>query len=41
MLKERLGKFSLRLNEEKTKLCRFGRYAKRDCVTIQRKESNV
>lgn len=32
MLKERFRKFSLKLNEEKTKLCRFGRYAKRDSV---------
>ena len=27
MLKERLSKFKLRLNEDKTKLCRFGRFA--------------
>ncbi len=30
MLKERLSQFSLKLNEDKTKLCRFGRYARRD-----------
>ena len=29
-LKGRLNKFGLRLNEEKTKLCRFGRFAERD-----------
>ena len=29
-LKNRLSKFNLRLNEEKTKLCRFGRFAERD-----------
>ena len=29
-LRERLSKFSLRLNEDKTKLCRFGRFAERD-----------
>ena len=28
MLKARLSKFSLELNEEKTKLCRFGKFAR-------------
>jgi RNA-directed DNA polymerase len=28
VLKKRLGKFGLKLNETKTKLCRFGKYAK-------------
>ena len=39
MLKERLGKFSLRLNEEKTKFCRFGRYARRDYVLYKEKRA--
>lgn len=38
-LKKRLEKFNLRLNEEKTKLCRFGKFAKRDCV--MRKEQRA
>ena len=29
-LRKRLAKFGLRLNEAKTKLCRFGRFAERD-----------
>ena len=29
-LRQRLAKFGLRLNEAKTKLCRFGRFAERD-----------
>ena len=29
-LRQRLKKFSLQLNEDKTKLCRFGRFAERD-----------
>lgn len=29
-LKKRLGKFNLKLNEKKTKLCRFGKFAQRD-----------
>lgn len=33
VLKKRLAKFKLELNEEKTKLCRFGKFAKRDCKT--------
>jgi len=37
LLKERLGKFSLKLNEAKTKLCRFGRYARRDCILREEK----
>jgi hypothetical protein len=30
VFKKRLEKFKLKLNDEKTKLCRFGRFAKRD-----------
>lgn len=29
-IKGRMGKFKLRLNEEKTKICRFGKFAERD-----------
>jgi hypothetical protein len=32
-LKQRLNKFGLSINEEKSKLCRFGRYAQRDAKT--------
>lgn len=32
MLKTRFKKFDLKLSEEKTQLCRFGKYAKRDCT---------
>lgn len=32
VLKKRLEKFNLQLNEEKTTLCRFGRYARRDSI---------
>lgn len=31
-LKKRLAKFNLKLNEEKTMLCRFGKFAKRECL---------
>jgi len=32
VLKRRLDKFSLQLSEEKTKLCRFGKFARRDAM---------
>lgn len=35
MLKERLGKFGLQFNEAKTKLCRFGRFAKENSKVYQ------
>lgn len=35
MLKERLMKFGLKLNEEKTKLCRFGRFARENSKRYQ------
>jgi len=36
-LKERLDKFSLKLNQEKTQIIRFGRFAKRDAKILDRK----
>lgn len=39
MLKARLRKFSLELNEEKTKLCRFGKFARENCKKNQEKLS--
>ncbi len=36
-LRDRLGKFSLELHPEKTRLIRFGRFARRDCVRFDGK----
>jgi hypothetical protein len=39
MLKERLQKFGLKLNEAKTKLCRFGRFARENSKRCQEKRA--
>lgn len=38
-LKKRLEKFGLKLNEDKTKLCRFGKYARRDVAQHQERRA--